>query len=89
MVNPLGPCENPTLVDIHDNDIGYANSAYPVLVGNFIKVYPTNPFASLPRYDKFLVKEKLQDPTRFVRVKLVLEPYWREVKWRVIRLGDN
>lgn len=88
-MNPLRYYKNPALVNNHNNGIDYAIPTYPVLVGKSTKVYPTNPFASLPRCDKFLVKEKLHDPTRFVRVKLVLEPYWREVKWSVIRLADS
>ena len=88
IANSLMSCKNQTVVDSHNNGIGYVNPTYPVLVGKSTKVYPTYPFALLPRYDKFLVEEKLHDPTRFVRVKLVLEPYWREIKWSIIKFTD-
>ena len=54
---------------------------YPVLVGSSVKVYPTNLFASLPQHDKFLVNERLHDPTvGFSRAKLALKSSFTEVK---------
>ena len=68
----------PTVVEDCNNLLhritGYAKPVYPVLVGNSVKVFPTNMFASLPQHDKFLVKERLHDPTvGFSRAKLVLK----------------
>ena len=83
--NSLGPCKNSRVVDNHDNAIEYANPTYPVLIGKSTKVYPTNPFASLPRCNKFLMEKKLPDPIRFV--KLVLEPHWREIKMEYNKVG--
>ena len=73
------------IVDDHKNVskqvIGYIKPVYPVLVENSIKVHPTNPFASLPRHDKFLVKERLHDPTiGFARVRLALKSCSTEVE---------
>lgn len=47
---------------------------YAVLIGNSVKVCtcPATLFASLPRQDKYLVKEKQQDPIiGSTRAKLV------------------
>ena len=64
----LQPCKNTTVIP------GYKKPVYPVLVGNSVKVYPTNLFALLPQHDKFLVKERQHDPTGgFTRAKLVLK----------------
>ena len=53
---------------------GYIKPAYDVLVGDTVKVFSTNSFASLPRHDKFLVKERIHDPTvGYARAKLVLK----------------
>ena len=79
-VNVLQSCKISTVVDDHKDVlhrvIGDAKpaAAYPVVVGNSVKVFPTNLFASLPQHDKFLVKERLHDPTvGFTRAKLVLK----------------
>ena len=71
----------------HKNDTrslvvtGYGKSSYPILVGNFVKVYPINLFASLPQHDKFLVKERQHDPTTgFTKAKLVLKSSSTEVE---------
>ena len=59
----------------------YIKPSYPILVGNFVKVYPTSLFASLPQHDKFLVKERLHDPTTgFTKSKLVLKSCSTEVE---------
>ena len=53
---------------------GHSKPSYSILVGNFVKVYPINLFASLPQHDKFLVKERQHDPTTgFTKAKLVLK----------------
>ena len=69
--------KNSTVVDDHRNVsqrvTGYTKPAYPVLVGNSVKVFPTDVFALLPQHNKFLVKERLHDPTvGYARAKLVL-----------------
>ena len=46
------------------NKNGYSKSTYTVLVGNCVKVYSTNLFASLPHHNKFMVKERLKDKVR-------------------------
>ena len=46
-----------------------------------MKVFPTKLFALLPQHDKFLVKERLHDPTvGFTRAKLVLKSCSTAVK---------
>ena len=72
------PCKNTTVIDDHENVLqgfaGYMKPVYPILVGNSVKVYPTNLFALLPQHDKFLVKERQHDPTAgCTRAKLVLK----------------
>ena len=52
---------------------GYNKATYAVLVGNVVKVYSTNTFASLPHNNKFLVKERRQDPSGVTKVKLALK----------------
>lgn len=52
---------------------GYNKSTYAVLIGNSVKVYSTNTFASFPHNNKFLVKERHQDSTGITRVKLTLK----------------
>ena len=52
---------------------GYNKATYAVLVGNVIKVYNTNTFASLPCNNKFMVKERHQDASGVTRVKLALK----------------
>ena len=81
------PCKNATVVDDHKNETtsqvitGYIKPVYHVLVGDSVRVYPTNLFASLPQHDKFLVKERLHDPTvGFTRAKLVLKSFVMEVE---------
>ena len=69
---------------------GYTKPVYPVLVGNSVKVYPTNLFASLPHYNKFLVKERLHDPTKgFTRAKLVLKSCLTEAEQKDARCADH
>lgn len=43
---------------------------YPVLVGNTVRVYSTDDFASLPHLSKFVVKERLAESSK---AKLVLK----------------
>ena len=68
---------NTIAMNDHKNETvvtGYSKPSYSILVGNFVKVYPTNLFASLPQHDKFLVKERQHDPTTgFTKAKLVLK----------------
>ena len=52
---------------------GYNKATYAVLVGNVVKVYNTNTFASLPHNNKFMVKERHQDAFGVTRVKLALK----------------
>ena len=52
---------------------GYNKATYAVLVGNVVKVYSTNTFASLPLNNKFMVKERHQDATGVTKVKLALK----------------
>ena len=69
--------KNLAVLDDHRNvslrATGYTKPAYPILVGNLIKVFPTNLFAPLPQHNKFLVKERFHDPTvGYTRAKLTL-----------------
>ena len=77
-------CKNTTTaVDDNKSHIvtGSIKPVYPVLVGDYVRAYPTNLFASLPQHDKFLVKERLHDPTvGFTRAKLVLKSCVTEVE---------
>ena len=57
---------------------GYNKSTYAVLIGNTVKVYSTNTFASFPHNNKFLVKERHQDSSGITRVKLSLKSTERE-----------
>ena len=57
---------------------GYSKSTYAVLIGNNVKVYSTNTFASFPHNNKFLVKERHQDSSGITRVKLTLKSTERE-----------
>ena len=76
-VNVYQPSKNTTANALQ----GYTKLVYPVLVGNSVKVYPTNLFALLPQHDKFLVKERSHDPTKaFTRAKLVLKSCLTEAK---------
>jgi len=49
---------------------GYNKPTYPVLVGNYVRVYMTKFFAILPRHSKFMVKERLPG---MAKVKLTLK----------------
>ena len=80
--------KNSTVVDDHKNVsqrvMGYTKPAYPVLVGNSVKVFPTNVFALLPQHNKFLIKERLHDPTvGYVRAKLVLRSSGTEAEHNI------
>ena len=59
--------KNSTIVVDHRNVshrvTQYGKPTYQVLIGNSVKVFSTDPFALLPKHDKFLVKERLHDPT--------------------------
>ena len=55
------------------NTGGYNKPIYAVLVGSDVKIYNTNPFALLPQNNKFMVKERHQDPSGVTRVKLTLK----------------
>jgi len=57
---------------------GYNKPTYSVLIGNSVKVYSTNIFASFPQSNKFLVKERHQDSTGITKVKLTLKSTDRE-----------
>jgi len=59
---------------------GYNKLTYPVLVGNVVRVYSTELFASLPNHDKVMVKERQKDSTGNVRVKLALKSSTRLVE---------
>jgi len=52
---------------------GYNKPTYAVLIGNHVKVYSTTTFASLPKSNKFLVKERRQDAFGVTKVKLTLK----------------
>ena len=57
---------------------------------NSVKVYPANLLASLPQHDKFLVKQKLLDPTaRFTTVKLVLKSCSTETEQGNTRCAES
>ena len=80
--------KNSTIVDDHRNVsnrvMGYTKPIYPVLVGNSVKIFPTNLFGLLPQHDKFLVKERLHDPTvGYARAKLVLRSSATEAKHNI------
>ena len=69
--------------------MGYTKPAYPVLVEDSVKVFPTNFFASLPQYGKFLVKERVYDHTEgYSRAKLVLRSSPTEAK-QILRYVDS
>ena len=53
--------------------IGYNQPTYAVLIGNSVKVYSTNTYASLPHSNKFLVKERHRDTSGITRVRLTLK----------------
>ena len=57
---------------------GYNKSTYAVLIGNTVKVYSTNTFASFPHNNKFLVKERHQDASGITKVKLTLKSTEKE-----------
>ena len=52
---------------------GYNKPTYAVLIGNHVKVYSATTFASLPKSNKFLVKERRQDAFGVTKVKLTLK----------------
>jgi len=52
---------------------------YPVLIGSSVKVFSTNPFALLPKRDKFLVKERTVGYAR-ANCKLMLRSSATEAK---------
>ena len=52
---------------------GYNKPTYPVLVGDFVRVYTTKDFASLPHRDTFMVKERIKDDFGVVKAKLTLK----------------
>ena len=53
----------------------YNKPTYAVLVGNTVKVYSTNMFASLPDHGKFMVKERQRDASGSTKVKLALKSF--------------
>ena len=80
--------KNSTVVDdlrnVSQRVTGYTKPAYPVLVGNSVKVFPTDVFALLPQHNKFLVKERLHDPTvGYARAKLVLRSSGTEAEHNI------
>ena len=84
-INICQPCKNTTANVLQ----GYTKLVYPVLVGNSVKVYPTNLFASLPQHDKFLVKERQHDHTAgCTRAKLVLKSSLTEAEQKDARYAD-
>ena len=81
-------CKNSTVVvgDRKDRTTshivtGYIKPVYHVLVGDTVKAFSTDQFASLPHRNNFLVKERFQDPTLgHTRAKLVLKSCLTEVE---------
>ena len=55
------------------NSTGYNKPTYPVLIGNYVRVYLTKLFAILPCHSKFMVKERLPSSSGMARVKLTLK----------------
>ena len=70
---PTKPLSPSSLPETKKVSIGYNKSTYAVLIGNSVKVYSTNVFATLPCNNKFLVKERHQDLSGVTRVKLTLQ----------------
>lgn len=52
---------------------GYNKPTFAVLIGDSVKVYGTTEFGSLPRHDKFMVKERIKDNSGIVKARLVLK----------------
>jgi len=52
---------------------GYTKPTYAVLIGNTVMVYDTIRFTSLPKYSKFMVKERQRDSLGVTRIKLALK----------------
>ena len=51
----------------------YNKPFYAVLVGNSVRVYNTKLYASLPFYDKYMVKERVRDNTGNTKIKMTLK----------------
>ena len=51
----------------------YFEPSYAVSVGNTVRTYNTKLYASLPQQNKYMVKQRVQDPSRATKIKLVLQ----------------
>ena len=51
----------------------YRKTTYAVLIGNTVRIYDTRMYASLPLYNKCMVKERIKDASGNTRVKMSLK----------------
>ena len=69
---------------------GYIKPVYHVLVDDTVKIFSTNQFALLPQHTKFLVKERIHDPTvGYARAKLVMKSCWTTAEEKDSRFVCN
>ena len=59
----------------------YNKPFYAVLVGNCVRVYNTQLYASLPFHNKYMVKERVHDATGNTKIKLTLKSSSSENNW--------
>lgn len=81
-------CEETLVIETECTRImEYTKPIIPILVENSVKVYATNLFVLLPQHDKFMVKERVYDPTvGCARTKLVMKLCSTEPKWKGMQI---